>query len=157
PPPPQVYEVQTYTPEPSQYGGSYGGGGGGLDPDSIQDAEGANNAVPQCARILGRAGAVLRGANAGDPLAYRLARGVWIEIPDAPPNDNGVTGFGSPGIKDQLEALVASEDWLGLINAAEDAFIASPYWLDPHRYAAKAMDNAGPMFLKARKIVLREL
>src|SRR5262249_21075520 len=117
----------------------------------------ANAAIAQCARILGRAGAVLRAANVGDPLAYRLARGVWVEIHDTPANENGVTVAPAPAGKEQFEAMVASEDWLGLVTAAEDAAIESPLWLDPHRYVALAMDKAGPMFMKARKIVLREV
>lgn len=146
-------EVQEYVPETVEYST----GGGGLGPESITDAESATNAIGQCARMLGRAGAVLRGADTGDPLAYRLARGVWVEIHETPASDNGVTVAPAPAGKEQFEAMVQSEDWLGLINAAEDAFIESPLWLDPHRYLALAMDRGGPMFLKARKIVLREL
>jgi type VI secretion system protein VasJ len=60
-------------------------------------------------------------------------------------------------MRNQLDALIAAENWVRLMHLAEEAAVQFILWLDPHRYLANAMDRAGANFLNAKKAVVREV
>lgn len=132
--------------------------GGGTSPDAVVDSDSAWSAMSECNKLLVRAGAVFRAADSSDANAYRVARaGLWVEVNQAPPGENGATMIPSPAssYKDTLEGLANAGDFAGLINAAEEIMIEAPLWLDPHRYVALALGNLGHD--AARTAVLREV
>ena len=164
PPPPaprpqaQAPAAQTAAPTYADVPAATSGGGPGLA--SIVDAGSAASAVSQCALLLARAGDTLRAADPTDPAAYRISRtGFWLEVAASPPAEGGATLVPPPpgGYRERFDALIAAENWLGVLAAADE--IASEYilWLDPHRFAANAMDRLGATFSNAKKALLREV
>ncbi|HVY44363.1 MAG TPA: type VI secretion system domain-containing protein, partial [Minicystis sp.] len=110
--------------------------------------------------LLNRVGDAIRAADPGNPLAYRYARtGYWLEVAQTPTAENGVTLVPPPpdGIRSQLDAMMAAENYLGVINAADEAASTFILWLDPHRYIANAMDRLGAIFINAKKALVREV
>ena len=137
-----------------------GGSGGGINPDAIVDADSANSTVGEALPLLQRAGAVLRAADATDANAYRMLRtGLWLLFSQPPTAENGTTYIPAPPghYKDQLEGLAGAGSWLDLVNVAEDQIAESPLWLDPHRYAALALENLGEPYAGAKRALLREV
>src|SRR5262249_7456757 len=112
-----------------------------------------------CSLLLVRAGDALRAADPGNALAYRFGRiGAWLEINQAPPADGGTTLVPSPpsGLRDTFDTMAAAENWLGVIQSADEAAAEYVLWLDPIRYMANAMDRLGAIFINAKKTLLRE-
>ena len=130
-----------------------------VDPSLLNDAAQVEHVVPNAGRLLVKAGSLLRAQKPENPLAYRLARlGMWLDLNELPPATDGKTLVPPPpdGIKSRLDSLLAANDLLTLINEAEDAAAEFILWLDPHRYAAAAMDRMGALFLKAKEALLTE-
>jgi type VI secretion system protein VasJ len=144
-------------PPPQAFGG---GGGGGLTAASIVNASTAASAVTQCSLLLARAGDALRAADPADAAAYRISRtGFWLEVDAAPPAEGGMTLVPPPpgGLRERFDAAVAAENWLEVLATADEVGSEYILWLDPHRYAANAMDRLGALFLNAKKALLREV
>src|SRR5262249_4153455 len=59
--------------------------------------------------------------------------------------------------KDHLEGLAGAGDWQTLVNAVEELVPDWPLWLDPHRYAAQALDGLGEPYANAKHALLREV
>lgn len=115
-------------------------------------------------RVLGKSivesARQLRKADPADPWAYRLHRsGLWLAVKVPPPAEGGRTRLPPPAMdaRKRLEAKLVGEQWLDLLNAAEDLSGQNLFWLDLHRYVALAMDRLGALFLEARETVGREL
>jgi type VI secretion system protein VasJ len=130
---------------------------------AVPTISGADSVGPAL-RVLGEglstAARHLRLADPANPAAYRLHRiGMWLNVTELPPAEGGHTRLRPPGadIKRQLEAKVSGQQWLDLLNSAEDVTNQYIYWLDLHRYVALAMERLGALFIEARKIVGREL
>ena len=134
---------------------------GGLSADSIVDADSAYNAVGETIRILTRAAAALRGADPGDAGAYRLLRaGLWLQVERAPHADNGATYVPAPPghYKDHLDgARRRAATGRASSRVVEELAAEWPLWLDPHRYAAQALDNLGEPYAAAKRALLREV
>lgn len=102
----------------------------------------------------------LRKADPANAWAYRLHRtAIWLRIQTAPEAVSGKqTRLPSPGERRKaLDAKLAGEQWLDLLNTAEELSGQFMYWLDLHRYVATAMDRLGATFLDARATVGREV
>lgn len=130
------------------------------DASSITGPDAAMGVISECALLLSRAGDALRVADASNPLAYRYGRmGVWLELNQAPPADDGRTTLVPPppdGLQEQFEAMAGAGDWIGLINAADEAAAQFILWLDPLRYIATALAELGEGYADARQALLRE-
>lgn len=90
---------------------------------------------------------------------YRLLRvAAWLTVERAPEVENGKTFLRGPKPqdRDQLASLYAAAQWDGLLAAAEDAIGENTFWLDPHRFAAIALERKGPEYSSARQILVRE-
>ena len=150
--------MQQYSsPEPTFSGGS-SSGEGGLSAASITDTDAAISAMDEVGRILMRMGDALRTADNTNANAYRLSRqGYWLQVNQTPPNEGSVTMIPAPNTaaKDQLEGLLASEDWDGMIRLGEALAAEAPLWLDPHRYIAVALERLEAF--DARSAGMREL
>jgi type VI secretion system protein VasJ len=130
-----------------------------VDASLLTDVGQVEHVVPNAGLLLVKAGSLLRAAKPENPLAYRLARiGMWIDLNELPPATDGNTLVPPPpdGLKSRFDALLASNDLLTLINEAEDAASEFILWLDPHRFAAAAMDRMGALFLKAKEALVTE-
>ena len=82
----------------------------------------------------------------------------WLAIERAPEAEGRSTPLRAPDGRDRavLEQVRASGNWDGLIEVAEEAAAEHPFWLDPHRLTAVALEQKGAAFTGARRAVLRE-
>ncbi len=130
------------------------------NPSAINDADQATQAIPQVGRLLARMGMMFRKGKPEDPLAYRFGRmGMWMTLKQAPPATEGKTIVPPPpdGLKTRFDALASANDWLTLLNEADDNAGQFILWLDPHRYVSTAMDRLGALFLKAKEALILEV
>jgi type VI secretion system protein VasJ len=113
-------------------------------------------------RTCGESLVALAGSMASvDPTrawAYRLHRqGIWLPY-ERVWIENGV--LPSPGpdgdLVEGLRSLAGSARWHELVVASEEASARCPLWLDPHRFAAVALERMGTAFVEAREAVGRE-
>ncbi|MGC4068832.1 MAG: type VI secretion system protein TssA [Polyangiaceae bacterium] len=127
---------------------------------TISGVESVGPALRVLGEGLSTAARHLRLADPANPAAYRLHRlGMWLNVTDLPPAEGGRTRLRPPGadVKRQLDAKVSGQQWLDLLNSAEDLTNQYIYWLDLHRHVALAMERLGALFIEARKVVGREL
>lgn len=158
PPPPQEEAPAAETSSSSESSTTYDAGGGSMpsvsSPEEVDEAMGAHaEAILQAARVL-------RAADPGNAWAYRLQRvALWLPIRLVPPNDGGTTMIPGPDTSSMAacEQLAASGSWLDVLTTAEEAATTSWLWLDPHRWAATAMDRLGASMLQAREALGREV
>ncbi|RLB65087.1 MAG: hypothetical protein DRI90_02915 [Deltaproteobacteria bacterium] len=132
-------------------------GGGGPSAGDISTAAEAQRAVEPTGQLLIRIGAALRSEKPENELAYRYSRfGMWMELDAAPPTEDGKSLVPPPGahIAQRFDTLAASQDWLTLLNEAEQIGAEYVLWLDPHRHACTAMSALGALFMKAKKELL---
>lgn len=121
----------------------------------------AENAVTAHSQGLIAAAAVLRAADLARPWSYELVRrALWIAVQEPPTIREGSETYVPPpdgGIQTTLSELRDASNWLGLLNAAEDAAPQYVFWLDLHRMVANALDRLGPQYAAARDAVGREV
>jgi type VI secretion system protein VasJ len=123
----------------------------------VSTVDAAERALEPQGRALLNLARSFRSLKPEHNMAYRLARmGLWLDFLSAPPAEGGRTLVPPPpaGVKDRLDSLVSSNDFLALLNEAEDAAAEFPCWLDPHRYTATAMSALGALFMKAKGEVI---
>jgi type VI secretion system protein VasJ len=127
------------------------------------DAGNAAEALKAFAKLgttMVRLAQTIRAEKPENELVWRMSRiGMWIELEGAPPSNDGRTIVPAPAsyLKQRLDTLVSSQDWLALLNEADD--MASEYilWLDPHRYVSTAMSALGAIFMKAKNELLLQI
>lgn len=120
----------------------------------------AELALQPCGLNLIKVARAFRTLKPEHNMAYRLSRmGVWLEFTAAPPAEDGQTLVPPPpdSLKERFDTLVGANDYLTLLNEAEDAATDFPCWLDPHRYVATAMSAMGALFMKARSELLESV
>lgn len=129
------------------------------EPVSVAGAQGATNALRSVSTTIKAAALEFRRENSARPLPYALSRiATWLLVERLPPATDGTrTAIAPPRDKARLEALAASERWTELLGAAEEIAATSVFWLDPHRYAALALERLGPSHTDARKALEREV
>lgn len=124
----------------------------GGDPIQVADA---------CSNTLMEVAVALRAQNPAAPLAYRFLRiGMWMGLEVPPQTEDGhATVLRAPEDDERraLEGMVAAGNWLGLLNAAEEAAQNRYFWLDLHRFSAQALDRLGPHFIAAREMLGKEV
>lgn len=142
PPPPEPGTVVESAPS-AQTSSS---GEAGTMP-TISSAEGADDALYQLGQAIVNVAAVLREADINDPHAYRLLRvGAWLPVRQLPPVSEGTTTMiPSPDmtILGTFEMFIAQEAWPAVAFQAENAAGANLFWLDLHRWSARALDTIG--------------
>lgn len=122
-------------------------------------AQGATNALRSAATTIKAAAAEFRRESGTRTLAYTLPRiATWLLVERLPPSPDGQkTSLPAPRDKARLEALAANEKWVELLAASEESAATSPFWLDPHRLSALALERLGPTYADARKALEREV
>ncbi|HZO12586.1 MAG TPA: type VI secretion system protein TssA [Polyangiaceae bacterium] len=144
-------------------GASAGGAPAAVAPApvvEVTDAASAMRAIDATGKSLVRIAQSLRAQKPENEQAYRLSRvGMWLNLQNAPPATGGKTIVPPPppNIKQRLETLVSSQDWLVLLNEAENHAGTFILWIDLHRYVSTAMSALGALFMKAKKEVLTEV
>ncbi len=91
---------------------------------------------------------------------YRLVRiCAWLAIDERPEQEHGKTFVRAPKTSEREELIArhAAAQWDAVLTLAEEAIGAHPLWLDPHRYAALALEAKGPAYREPRATVGREL
>lgn len=127
---------------------------------SVSGAGGVGTALNSLGEGLTSIARHMRSSDPANASAYRFNRmGLWLSLSDAPPAEDGQTRIRAPGddLRRQLDTKVSSEQWLDLLNAAEDFSEQYIFWLDLHRYVAMAMDRLGALFMEARKSLAKEV
>jgi type VI secretion system protein VasJ len=102
----------------------------------------------------------LRRADPANAWAYRIHRtGLWLAVKAPPPAEGNRTRIvaPTPDTRKKLEAKLVAEQWMDLLNLAEDLSGQSLFWLDLHRIVALAMDRLGALFMDARTTLGREV
>ncbi len=104
----------------------------------------------QVATSLNKAGIAIRKASMQDPSSYTFARAALLVLLD-PPAVEGKTQFRGPQarFRDQLEQLLAAQEWEALLTLSEANFYANPYFFDLHRYSGVSLANLGADFAQA--------
>ncbi|MGY0576297.1 type VI secretion system protein TssA [Bradyrhizobium sp. RDM12] len=145
---------------------------GGAAAESTSPVEVAQPAAPEAARSAGADGdcaalvdhlpdmlrlaaAARRVAFPTDPQVYLLNRvGSWMRFDALPPDTGGRTMIFPPADNiAALEAKIAAGQHADLLNLAEEIVWISPFWLDVHRHAAKALEQMGLLFEPAAAAV----
>ncbi|MCC8955326.1 type VI secretion system protein TssA [Bradyrhizobium sp. Pear77] len=140
--------------------------------ESTSPVEVAQPAAPEAARSAGADGdwaslidhlpdmlrlaaAARRVASPTDPKVYLLNRvGSWMRFDALPPDTGGRTAIFAPADDiAALEAKIAAGQHADVLNLAEEIVWMSPFWLDVHRHAAKALEQMGPLFEPAAAAV----
>ncbi|MGY3609370.1 MULTISPECIES: type VI secretion system protein TssA [unclassified Bradyrhizobium] len=136
--------------------------------ESASPVAAAQAAAPETARSVGADGDwaalpdVLRLAATTqritcptDPKVYLLNRvGSWMRFDALPPDTRGRTTIFAPADNiAALEAKIAAGQHADVLDLAEDIVWMSPFWLDVHRHAAKALEQMGPLFEPAAAAV----
>lgn len=126
---------------------------------SVAGSQEATGALRAVATTIKAAAYEFRRENATRPNAYSLARvATWLLVERPPPSADGQkTALPAPRDKARLETMAANEKWGELLTVAEELASTSVFWLDPHRYAALALERLGPTYAEARKALEREV
>lgn len=129
------------------------------EPIAVSGGQGATNALRSASATIKAAALEFRRENGTRPLAYTLPRiATWLLVERLPPSADGQkTALPAPRDKARLETLAANEKWAELLSAAEELAATSPFWLDPHRFSALALERLGPTYADARKALEREV
>jgi type VI secretion system protein VasJ len=101
-----------------------------------------------------------RAADSTDPRPYQLARALaWSQVADLPPAEDGLTQLSGPPdhVREAWENLLSEGGFAELLEAAENYFGQSIFWLDLQRYLVKSMDGLGAEYARARSAVVGEL
>ena len=124
------------------------------------DASNATAALQAVFNAATKAATTVRQQAPSDARGYFASRfALWGRIEALPPNTDGKTALPPPQKMktSELAALRAAGNNEGLIQSAESAFIASPFWLDAQYMLASAMGELGAPFEAARRTVTGEL
>jgi type VI secretion system protein VasJ len=129
------------------------------EPLSVSGGQGATNALRSASMTVKAAALEFRRENGTRALAYTLPRiATWLLVERLPPSPDGQkTSLPAPRDKARLETLAANEKWTELLTASEELAATSPFWLDPHRFSALALERLGPTYADARKALEREV
>ncbi|HEY2409958.1 MAG TPA: type VI secretion system protein TssA [Polyangiaceae bacterium] len=127
---------------------------------AVTSAEDAVAALRALGKSICEAAKFLRKADPAQAWPYRLQRtGAWLTVRAVPPVEGRATRIPPPPAdqRKKLETQLAGEQWLELLNTAEDMTGTFLFWFDLHRMVALAMDRLGALFLPARESVGREI
>ena len=134
--------------------------GGTAFPSEITTPEQADETFPAVCETGFQIAGAWRAADPTDPRPYHLARGlVWAQIADLLPAEDGLTQLPGPPdhVKEAWENLFSEKNFDELLEAAENYFGQSIFWLDLQRYVVKSMDGLGAEYARARFAVVGEL
>ena len=130
------------------------------DAPSVTGPDDAIVALRAVGQTVMSAARHLRRANPAEAWPYRLQRiGAWLVVRSAPPVEGKATRIPPPPLdqRKKLEAQLAAQQWLELLNTAEELTGDYLFWLDLQRYVALAMDRLGVQFAAARETMGREV
>jgi type VI secretion system protein VasJ len=88
----------------------------------------------------------LRAQSLADPRGYRLLRtAIWLPVAQLPPHDGEQTQIPAPdpNLVASLATMAKSGKHDAVIARAEESVVAAPFWLDPHRFTAAALEALG--------------
>ena len=127
---------------------------------AVTGAEDAVPALREIGKSITGAARHLRKADPADPWPYRLQRtGAWLVVRAAPPAEGRATRIPPPPAdqRKRLDALLGGQQWLELLNTAEDLTGNFLFWFDLQRLVALALDRLGAQFGPAREAMGREV
>lgn len=127
---------------------------------AISVAEGVDPAFDNLFSAALRVSGALRESASQDPRVYLASRfGAWSNLRQAPPERAGKTLIPPPQRNKlaELQALTAAGNHLGLLLAAESAFITSPFWLTMQFTIHRMMTQLGSAYDGSRQAVSQSL
>ena len=156
---PATVAASTPTPHAAATTASAGAGAAaGLG--SFGNAADVRKHLEKTGKAIAKMGQLIRAEKPEDPLAYRMSRlGMWIYLEKVPPTNDGksLVPPPPPHVRQGLETVAKSQDWLQLLTTADTAAGNFILWLDPHRHAAAALGALGALFMKAREELLLQV
>lgn len=127
---------------------------------AIPVAEGVDAAFDALFSAALRVSGALREGASQDARVYLASRfGAWSNLRQAPPERAGKTLIPPPQRTKlaELQALTAAGNHLGLLMAAESAFITSPFWLTMQFTINRMMLQLGAPYDGCRQVVSQSL
>jgi len=129
-------------------------------PSEISSPEQADEVFPTVQDAGFLVAGAWRAADPTDPRPYQLVRALaWSQLADLPPAEDGMTQLPGPPdhVKEAWENLFSEKNYAELLEAAENYFGQSIFWLDLQRYVVKSMEGLGAEYARARLAVVGEL
>ncbi|WP_305984945.1 type VI secretion system protein TssA [Roseibium sp. MMSF_3544] len=124
------------------------------------DTSNATAALQAVFNASTKAATTVRQQSPTDARGYYAARfALWGRLEALPPESNGKTALPPPQKPKiaELAALAGAGNNEGLVQSAESAFVASPFWLDAQYHLASAMGALGEPYDAAHRIIVGEL
>ena len=115
-----------------------------LSPQGIQSKEECQAILKEASERLRAAAEFTRAQEASLAWPYAIMRAItWMDIEPPQSEPNGETMIPPPPghLLDQFRALADQKEWMLLLNQAEDCVNSYPFWLDPHRFSAHALEG----------------
>ena len=110
--------------------------------------------------LLLRVGTFLKQNNPQDPLGYRLPRIVdFGELTSEPPEADGKMLIPGPETSrmSSMRSLSSANDWLGLVETADNLCRSNPLSLDAHRYCSEGLAALGGPYRAAADGIREEV
>ncbi len=127
---------------------------------TFENENDAQRAIRTCQTTLRNAASFLLHKSLENPLPYRLSRiGVWLLVVQAPLSQDGTTQLPSvqPATLQQCEESLKHDRFTEVVLTVEGAFGSAPFWLDAHRFTARALEGLGPSHHEAKRAVIEEV
>ncbi|CAE6781947.1 MAG: type VI secretion system protein TssA [Nitrospira sp.] len=122
-------------------------------PRSITTADDCRNALREAGDLIRRAALFARGQDSSLPWPYRLVRAtMWATLQMPSPIDDGLSRIPppTPHVVHRYQELYAKGVWAQLLEQIESQCPETPFWLDPHRMAARALGQLGASYRQAK-------
>ncbi len=131
-----------------------------LASGQVCDAAGAEKVIDDCREKLARVAEFLYGADAADPLSYRLRRSMTWGWQVSPPTHQNGTTFIPPvpfDVLQRCDSLAGRGEWAAIVDETESNFLERVFAFDLQRHCALALGQLGERYASARQAVLTEL
>lgn len=122
-------------------------------PRSITTADDCRNALREAGDLIRRAALFARAQDSSLPWPYRLVRAtMWATLQMPSPIDDGLSRIPppTPHVVHRYQELYAKGVWAQLLEQIESQCPETPFWLDPHRMAARALGQLGASYRQAK-------
>lgn len=129
-------------------------------PRTISTAEECRSALREADELIRRAAVFTRSQDPSLPWPYRMVRAAtWMTLQMPSPLNDGLSRIPPPAphLVHRYRELEDKGLWPQLLEQVESQFPHLPFWLDPHRMVAHALEQLGSSFGLAKEAVEDEI